>query len=118
MNKFYWGTATSAFQIEGSLSNDFTEWERLGKFRENGSNPLYEEGSDHWNRWKEDYDYLSKLQLNAYRFSVEWARLEPRRNQYSKSAIKQYSEMIDYLLKLDIEPFVTLHHFTHPTMRV
>ena len=114
MDNFFWGTATSAFQIEGNITNDFTEWERLGKFRNNGSNPLYENGSDHWNTWQSDFDLLKELQLNSYRFSIEWARVEPRKNQYSKIAIKQYSEMIDYLLNMEIEPFITLHHFTHP----
>jgi beta-glucosidase len=114
MKDFYWGTTTSAFQIEGNISNDFTEWEKIGKFRNNGSNPLYENGSNHWENWKEDFDLLSELNLNSYRFSIEWSRIEPEQNQYSESALKQYSEMIDYLIELNIEPFLTLHHFSHP----
>lgn len=114
MKNFYWGTATSSFQIEGNVENDFTEWERLGKFKKNGSNPLYENGSNHWTNWKEDFDLLKKLNLNSYRFSIEWARIEPERGNYSEVALKQYTEMIEYLIQLDIEPFLTLHHFTHP----
>lgn len=114
MEKFYWGTATSSFQIEGNIKNDFTEWESRGKFRNNGSNPLYENGSNHWLNWKKDFDLIKELNQNSYRFSIEWARIEPERNNYSQSALNQYSEMIDYLHQLNIEPFLTLHHFSHP----
>ncbi|MCB9217907.1 MAG: glycoside hydrolase family 1 protein [Ignavibacteriales bacterium] len=114
MNKFYWGTATSAFQIEGSIENDFTDWEKQGKFKFNGAYPNYDNGSNHWNSWKEDFDLIKKLNLNSYRFSIEWARIEPEQGNFSSSALRQYSEMIDYLNKLEIEPFITLSHFTHP----
>ncbi|MFZ1292438.1 MAG: family 1 glycosylhydrolase [Melioribacteraceae bacterium] len=114
MTNFFWGTTTSAFQIEGNISNDFTEWEKLGKFRNNGSNPLYENGSNHWKYWKKDFDLLKELNQNAYRFSIEWSRIEPEKNNYSDAALKQYSEMIDYLTSNQIEPFLTLHHFSHP----
>ncbi|MBK8946079.1 MAG: glycoside hydrolase family 1 protein [Ignavibacteriae bacterium] len=114
MADFLWGTSTSSFQIEGNITNDFTEWENLGKFRNNGSNPLYENGSNHWNNWKTDFDFLKELNINSYRFSIEWSRIEPEINKYSDKALKQYSEMIDYLLENNIEPFLTLHHFSHP----
>jgi beta-glucosidase len=114
LKDFFWGTATSSFQIEGNISNDFTEWEKIGKFKENDFNPLYENGSNHWFNWKADFDLLKNLNLNSYRFSIEWARIEPERYKFSKDALKQYSEMIDYLLHQGIEPFITLHHFTHP----
>ena len=64
MEKFYWGTATSSFQIEGNIKNDFTEWESRGKFRNNGSNPLYENGSNHWLNWKKDFDLIKELNQN------------------------------------------------------
>jgi len=114
MKDFFWGTATSSFQIEGDITNDFTEWEELGKFKEDGSNPLYGNGSAHWSNWKEDFDLLKKLNQNSYRFSIEWARVEVVKGTYSRAAVNQYREMIDYLHELDIEPFLTLHHFSHP----
>lgn len=114
MTEFYWGAATSAFQVEGHVSNDFTEWESLGYFRKNGFNPQYNNGCNHWVRWQEDFDLLKELNLNSYRFSIEWARIENIKNTYSETALTQYSEMIDYLISLNIEPFLTLHHFSHP----
>jgi beta-glucosidase len=113
-NKFLWGVATSAFQIEGSIENDMTRWEREGKFRLDGKNPLYKNGVDHWNRWEEDFRLLKDLHVNAYRFSIEWARIEPESGKISVTALDRYDRMIDRLLDYDITPMLTLHHFSHP----
>ncbi|MFH2037223.1 MAG: family 1 glycosylhydrolase [Candidatus Zixiibacteriota bacterium] len=113
-NKFLWGTATSAFQIEGQIENDMTEWERLGRFKQNGKNPLVGLATDHWNRWEDDFRLLKELGTNSYRFSVEWARIEPEPGVFNQSAIDQYSRMIDRLLEYDIVPMLTLLHFTQP----
>jgi beta-glucosidase len=115
MGKFLWGVATSAFQIEGDIENDFTDWERDGKFKVDGLDPVYENGSNHWDFWETDFEYLKELNVNSYRFSIEWARIEPVRNEYSLEAIRQYHKMIDKLIEIEIEPIITLHHFTHPT---
>ena len=114
MKKFFWGVATSSFQIEGHIENDFTEWEREGKFKKSGLDPVYANGANHWLMWKEDFDLLEKLGVNAYRFSLEWARIQPEPDKFSEAALDQYDKMIDYLLEKKIEPFLTLHHFTHP----
>lgn len=114
MRKFFWGVATSSFQIEGKIENDFTKWELEGKFIRNGLNPVYDNGSNHWLLWEKDYELLKHLGVNAYRFSLEWSRIQPELKSFSEKAIDQYEKMIDYLLENDIEPFLTLHHFTHP----
>ncbi len=114
MKKFFWGVATSSFQIEGHIENDFTQWEKEGKFKRDGLNPTYDNGSNHWIMWKEDFGLLKELNVNAYRFSFEWSRIQPEPNSFSEKALDQYERMIDYLLKNEIEPFPTLHHFTHP----
>lgn len=114
MKKFFWGVATSSFQIEGHIKNDFTKWEFEGKFNRNGLNPIYDNGSNHWQMWEQDFELLKLLEVNAYRFSIEWARIQPEPKTFFEKAIDQYERMIDYLLKNNIEPFLTLHHFTHP----
>lgn len=114
MKKFYWGVATSSFQIEGNINNDFTAWESEGKFKRNGLNPIYDNGANHWLMWEKDFEYLKELNVNAYRFSIEWSRIQPEKNIFSEDALAQYDQMIDFLLKNNIEPFLTLHHFTHP----
>ncbi len=111
---FLWGTATSAFQIEGGIDNDISDWEQQGKFKQNGYNPRVGQAVDHWNRWKDDFKLLKDLGVNSYRFSIEWARIEPEPGQYDQKSINQYLRMIDTLLSLDIIPMMTLHHFTHP----
>ncbi len=114
MKRFYWGVASSAFQSEGFVENDMTDWEARGGFRQDGKNPLYQNGAAHWEHWREDYRLLKKSGVTAYRFSIEWARIEPERGQYDLQALDQYERMLDTLLEMNIEPFLTLHHFTHP----
>lgn len=114
MKKFFWGVATSSFQIEGHINNDFTEWEKEGKFKKGELDPVYDNGSNHWLIWKEDFDLLEELKVNAYRFSFEWSRIQPELNHFSEEALDQYERMVDYLLEKKTEPFLTLHHFTHP----
>ncbi|GBE27597.1 MAG TPA: glycoside hydrolase family 1 protein [Bacteroidetes bacterium] len=114
MDPFYWGLATSAFQMEGFVQNDMTQWEALGGFRQDGKNPLYQNGAAHWQYWQEDYRLLASIGVNAYRFSMEWARIEPKRGHYDQKSLDHYERMLDTLLKMGIEPFLTLHHFTHP----
>jgi len=109
-----WGVASSAFQIEGDIENDMTAWERLGKFRANGKNPAYGRGSDHWQQWENDFLLLKKMGINAYRFSIEWARIQPEPDRFNLPALEQYERMIDRLLEYGITPMLTLHHFTHP----
>ncbi|MGB5138852.1 MAG: family 1 glycosylhydrolase, partial [Candidatus Zixiibacteriota bacterium] len=113
--EFLWGVSTSAFQIEGQIENDITDWEKLGRFRTGGEDPLYQRAADHWQRWEQDFGLLKSLGVNSYRFSVEWARIEPERGKFDAAALDQYSRMLDRLLELGITPMLTLHHFTHPT---
>lgn len=114
-NKFSWGVATSAHQIEGSLQNDMTDWEARGRFEQSGNSPLVGRATDHWQRWEEDFKLLKELGVNSYRFSIEWARIEPDPGHINYDAIEQYRRMIDRLLEYGISPMVTLHHFSNPT---
>lgn len=133
---FLWGAATASHQVEGHNHNDWSEWEqahatRLAqeseqlfkwnphwkKFETEATNPAnYISGAacDHWNRYEEDFDILQSLNLNAYRFSIEWSRIEPTEGQFDGAAIKHYHQMVLALRKRGIEPFVTLWHWTLP----
>lgn len=104
--RFLWGVATSAFQLEGSPYADWATWdEKLT------SNPNV---TEHFSRYREDLRLLKELGVNAYRFSVEWSRIQPRENTWDAAALAHYQEIIDILIGSNIEPMVTLHHFTHP----
>lgn len=109
---FYWGTATASHQIEGdNIYNDWWEFEIQGKVKDGQKSG---KACDSWNRYEEDFDLIQKLNNNAYRFSIEWSRIEPEEGKFDNSAIEKYKNMLLSLRKRNIEPFVTLHHFTNP----
>ena len=105
---FRWGTATAAHQVEGHLVNNWTHHEQQNNLVQSGA------ACDHWNRWEEDFQLISELGLNSYRFSVEWSRIEPTEGTWNNDALAVYSNMVDDLLERGIRPVVTLHHFSHP----
>ena len=109
---FYWGTATAAYQIEGGGTN--TDWWRF-EHRE-GSSAVEPSGDacDSWHRYEEDVELVRSLGLNAYRFSLEWARIEPRPGEIDRGAIEHYRGLIEACRARGIAPVVTLHHFTLP----
>lgn len=118
---FYWGTATAAHQIEGGLTNDWSKWEkspaRIAALEARGFNPTdYQSGQavNSWNHLEADIACLEQLNCNAYRFSIEWARIEPKEGMFDEAAIKHYHQFIKKLQEKGIEPFITLWHFTNP----
>lgn len=111
-DEFLFGFATSAYQIEGGIDNDWKAWESQGKLRAEGEQ--CGPATDHWNRWQDDFQRLSDIGVGAYRFSIEWARVEPEPGKFDQAALDQYSAMVDDLVARGIEPMVTLLHFTHP----
>ncbi len=131
---FYWGSATSSYQIEGNNHNDWSEWEkknagRLAKeaknkwknWQKNRFPEMFEEKNyvsgkacDHYNRFREDFDIAKSLGHNAHRFSVEWSRIEPEEGRFDEKEIEHYREVIKALRERELEPFVTLWHWTLP----
>ena len=115
---FLWGVATSAHQVEGGCdNNNWSEWERAvdesGKPRiKNGQRAG--RACDHWNRYREDIALMLRLGVRAYRFSVEWSKIEPRRGELNEAALRHYQDLSEDLVAAGIEPMVTLHHFTNP----
>jgi len=106
------GVASAATQIEGgNLRHTWTDWHKKGHIKDN-SNPS--RACDHWRRWREDIDLMAEMGIAHYRFSIEWARLEPENGFYDGSAAVQYRQMILYMKSKEITPLMTLHHFTHP----
>lgn len=107
---FLWGAATSSHQVEGeNTNNDWWEWEQAGRLKE-PSGPA----CDHWRRFEEDFVLAQSLNHSAHRFSLEWSRIEPRENQFDAKALDHYLEVIRSLREKELEPVVTLHHFTLP----
>lgn len=107
---FLWGAATSAHQVEGNnCLNDWWAWEQAHRVSE-----VSGAACEHYGRFREDFELVSRLGHKAHRFSLEWSRLEPRENQWDGGAFAHYEEVFRDLARRGIEPVVTLHHFTNP----
>jgi beta-glucosidase len=111
-NDFLLGAATAAHQVEGNNTNsDFWAMEQVpgSMFKEPSLNCV-----DHYNRYKEDIDLLAGAGLNAYRFSIEWARIEPEKGSFDQKEIDHYRGMLEYCREKGVIPIVTMHHFSSP----
>jgi len=112
---FLWGTATAAHQIEGNNKlSDWWHWEQNKSFYQ--KYPLEPSGiaCDSYNRYKEDFDLCKKLNNNAVRISIEWARLEPKEGHFSQKEFDHYRNVLKSARNRGLKTFVTLHHFTNP----
>lgn len=109
---FLWGVATSSYQIEGAAENDWTQWERQERLKVRDER--CGEASGHRGRWRSDFDLLPTLGANAYRLSIERSAVEPEPGFFSDEALRGERDRVDSLVRLGIEPVVTLHHYTHP----
>jgi beta-glucosidase len=108
-NNFFWGSATSAYQVEGgNYWSDWAGWEKKMGWTQCG------EAVKHYTRFREDFALAKSLGQNAHRFSIEWARLEPTEGNFSQSAIEHYRAVMRELKNLGLLSCVTLHHFTLP----
>lgn len=107
---FLWGSATSSHQVEGNnVHNDWWEWEQAGKLREPSG-----KACDHWNLFREDFKLAKSIHHNAHRFSLEWSRIEPEEGKFDGEVLRHYAEVVAALRTHELEPIVTLHHFTLP----
>lgn len=109
---FRWGAATAAYQVEGNnINSDIWPIERAP------GTPYAEPAGDAANSfelWATDLDLCQRLGLNTYRFSLEWARIEPRAGEISLAMLDHYKRMIEGCHARGLTPFVTFNHFTTP----
>ena len=109
---FFVGAATAAHQVEGNnVHSDYWLQEHLPhtSFAEPSG-----DACDHYNRYEEDIALLAGAGLNAYRFSIEWARIEPEEGQFDEAEIEHYRRVIRCCRDHGVEPMVTMMHFTSP----
>ncbi|MET0726816.1 MAG: family 1 glycosylhydrolase, partial [Acidimicrobiales bacterium] len=109
---FLWGAATAGHQVEGGNVNADIwplEWAEDSRFEEPSG-----DACDHYHRYPEDIATLAELGFNAYRFSLEWARIEPEPGYFSRAALDHYRRVIATCLEHDVTPVVTYNHFTTP----
>jgi len=106
---FLWGAATSSYQVEGgNINADWWQWEKEAGKVNSGL------ACRHYEFYEQDFDLAKSLNHNAHRFSIEWSRIEPEEGKFSQEALKHYLDVILALRARNIEPIVTLHHFTNP----
>jgi len=106
---FLWGAATAAYQVEGG--NDRSDWWRWEKEAGKENSGF---ACRHYDLYELDFELARGLGHNAHRLSVEWSRIEPEEGKFSDVALKHYVDVILALRARNIEPVVTLHHFTNP----
>lgn len=136
-NNFFWGAATSSHQVEGHNKNNWTKWEKenahkllvrsfssyskwlpawnwVKKEASSLKNYVSDRTCDQYNLFEKDFDIAKDLGLNAYRFSIEWSKIEPKEGVFNEKAIEHYQKMVKELIGRGITPFVTIWHWTFP----
>ena len=116
---FIWGAATASYQIEGAWNEDGkgeSVWDKFshipGKIQNGDTGDI---ACDHYHRYKEDVQIMKELGLNAYRFSVSWPRIFPKgKGNINLKGVQFYDNLINELVKNDIEPVLTLYHWDLP----
>ncbi len=114
--KFLWGAASAAFQVEGARNEDGKTdsiWDATGAghIKRNANGDVT---CDHYHRYKEDVARMKELGLKSYRFSVSWPRVMPERGVVNEKGIQFYRNLVDELVQAGIEPLCTLYHWDLP----
>lgn len=135
-NHFLWGASTASHQVEGGTVNQWSVWELSVAANQARSahkrlswlpgwndvksaasipeNYVSGRGVEHYRRYRSDFDLLENLGLNAFRFSIEWARLEPEQGRWDPAAFQHYKDYINELKQRHIEPLLNIWHWTIP----
>lgn len=119
-DKFLWGVASAAYQVEGAAHEDgrgesiWDDFSRTpGKVFDNQNGDL---ACDSYHRYREDVELLSNLNARGYRFSISWTRLFPDGiGEPNEAGFAYYDRLIDLLLERGIEPWITLYHWDLPS---
>lgn len=133
---FFWGASTASHQVEGGNHNQWSVWElqhakelaqtayqriswvpvwdKVKDQAEDPDNYISGRGVDHYSLYKKDFKLIKDLNLNAFRFGIEWSRIEPEEGQWDQEAITYYKNYIRELRTLKIEPFINIWHWTLP----
>lgn len=134
--RFLWGVSTSAHQYEGNTRNQWTQWEakhanvwaaqseysysdvpawtQIKAEARRAKTYRSDDALNHYELYEADIALAKKIGLNAWRFSVEWSRIEPEEGKWDEAAITHYRDYVAALKKAGLEPVLTLFHFTLP----
>jgi beta-glucosidase len=134
--RFMWGASVAAHQVEGGQHNqwsvwelehakalaaqaqyqygDLPSWDKIKTAARNPENYISGDAAKHYDLYERDFDVVKKMNMNSFRFSVEWSRIEPEEGVWNAEAIEHYVQYVSELKRRNIEPIVTLFHFTLP----
>jgi beta-glucosidase len=116
--EFIFGSATSAYQIEGAFQEDgrgLSIWDTFSRIP--GKVVNMENGDlacDHYHLYEQDIEVLKTLGVDSYRFSIAWPRIYPEQGKYNPAGMEFYKKLINLLNKNGIKPAVTLYHWDLP----
>ena len=106
---FLLGAATSAHQVEGdNINSDWWAAEQAGKLPKSGI------ATDHYHKYDKDFQIAQDIGLNAFRISIEWARIEPAEGRFEQKEVDHYKKVLESMKAHDLTRMVTLHHYTLP----
>ncbi|MCI5052148.1 MAG: family 1 glycosylhydrolase [Simkaniaceae bacterium] len=114
---FLYGVATSTFQDSGAFhcpNSQWSVWEKTHVEEGNHSGRSVNLFEIYEKKPEIVIDRLKKLGVNTYRFSVEWSHIEPKQGQFIREKLEVYRSFCQKLREANIEPMVTLHHFSEP----
>lgn len=133
---FLWGVSTAAHQVEGGNHNQWSEWElenakalairstyqfedlvnwpEVKHVAKQPGNYVSGRAVNHYTQYEQDFDLVRSMHLNAFRFSVEWSRIQPEEGAWNAEAVRHYKDYIAAMKKRGLEPVMTLFHFTLP----
>ncbi|KAL3857520.1 hypothetical protein ACJMK2_012180 [Sinanodonta woodiana] len=118
-NDFKWSTATASYQVEGAWNQGGrgqSIWDTFSRIPGNvDNNDTGDVACDSYNKYEEDIKLLQDLNVTNYRFSIAWSRLFPEGSgRINSEGVQYYHKLIDLLMKVNIEPMVTLYHWDLP----
>ncbi|MCK5415863.1 glycoside hydrolase family 1 protein [Candidatus Parcubacteria bacterium] len=120
-DNFLWGTSTSAYQVEGGIKNDWSQWEKSDKRKkqiEKRGDELKDfvagQACDSYHRYEEDFDSAVEIGTNSIRIGIEWARIEPKKDMWDVEAIKHYRKMLKSAKERGFVVVLTIWHWTNP----
>ncbi len=133
---FYWGVSTASHQVEGGTENQWSAWElahasqlakhskhrlswlpdwqQIKPYAQDPNNYVSGKGVEHYSRYLEDFKLAQQLNMNAFRFGLEWSRLEPQDGKWDPAEFEHYRAYIASLKKQGLEPFMNIWHWTMP----
>ncbi len=118
---FLWGVSTSAYQIEGGIRNDWSDWEkneaRIKDLKAKNLEPddfVCGSACDSYDRYEEDLDLVKDLGCGAFRISIEWARIESEEGNFDMKEIEHYRKVLQAIKKRNLKIVLTLWHWTNP----